>query len=81
MSWPSADPGSTLAESILDMARVLRLKVVAEGVETPLQADFLRRRGCDFAQGYLFSRAVEASAFEALLAHGGRLPVAAVAVA
>jgi diguanylate cyclase (GGDEF)-like protein/PAS domain S-box-containing protein len=77
----SADPGSTLAESILDMARVLRLKVVAEGVETPLQADFLRRRGCDFAQGYLFSRAVDASAFEALLAQGGMLPVAAVAVA
>ena len=74
----SADPGTTLAESILDMARVLRLKVVAEGVETPLQADFLRRRGCDFAQGYLFSRAVEPSAFEALLALGGVLPVAAM---
>ncbi|MFZ0918585.1 MAG: EAL domain-containing protein [Candidatus Dormiibacterota bacterium] len=74
----SADPGTTLAESILDMARVLRLKVVAEGVETPLQADFLRRRGCDFAQGYLFSRAVEPSAFEALLAQGGVLPVAAM---
>jgi diguanylate cyclase (GGDEF)-like protein/PAS domain S-box-containing protein len=77
----SADPGTTLAESILDMARVLRLKVVAEGVETPLQADFLRRRGCDFAQGYLFSRAVEPSAFAALLAQGGQLPVAAMAIA
>lgn len=76
-----ANPGSTLAESILDMARVLRLKVVAEGVETSLQADFLRSRGCDFAQGYLFSRAVEPSAFEALLAHGGRLGVAAAAIA
>jgi diguanylate cyclase (GGDEF)-like protein/PAS domain S-box-containing protein len=77
----SPDPGTTLAESILDMARVLRLKVVAEGVETPLQADFLRRRGCDFAQGYLFSRAVEPSAFAALLAQGGKLPVAAMAIA
>ncbi|MFZ2033148.1 MAG: EAL domain-containing protein [Candidatus Dormiibacterota bacterium] len=76
-----ANAGSTLAESILDMARVLRLKVVAEGVETSLQADFLRSRGCDFAQGYLFSRAVEPSAFEALLAHGGRLGVAAAAIA
>jgi diguanylate cyclase (GGDEF)-like protein/PAS domain S-box-containing protein len=76
-----ADPGSTLAESILDMARVLRLKVVAEGVETSLQADFLRRRGCDFAQGYLFSRAVESSDFEALLARGGRLGVVAAAIA
>jgi diguanylate cyclase (GGDEF)-like protein len=62
-----ANPGSTLAESILDMARVLGLKVVAEGVETSSQADYLRRRGCDFAQGYLFSRPIEARAFEALL--------------
>jgi diguanylate cyclase (GGDEF)-like protein/PAS domain S-box-containing protein len=76
-----ANPGSTLAESILDMARVLRLKVVAEGVETSLQADFLRSRGCDFAQGYLFSRAVDPSAFEALLTHSGRLGVAAAAIA
>ncbi len=75
------DPGSTLAESILDMARVLRLKVVAEGVETSLQADFLRSRGCDFAQGYLFSRAVEPAAFEALIAQGERLGMAAVAIA
>ena len=66
----AANPGSTLAESILDMARVLGLKVVAEGVETSSQADFLRRRGCDFAQGYLFSRAIESSAFEALLVGG-----------
>jgi diguanylate cyclase (GGDEF)-like protein/PAS domain S-box-containing protein len=77
----SVDPGSTLAGSILDMARVLHLKVVAEGVETALQADFLRRRGCDFAQGYLFSPAVDASAFEALLARGSMLPAIAVAIA
>jgi EAL domain-containing protein (putative c-di-GMP-specific phosphodiesterase class I) len=63
----AADPGSTLADSILDMARVLGLKVVAEGVETSSQADFLRGRGCDFAQGYLFSTAVEPAAFAALL--------------
>jgi diguanylate cyclase (GGDEF)-like protein len=66
----AATPGSTLAESILDMARVLGLKVVAEGVETSSQAEFLRRRGCDFAQGYLFSRPLEPGAFAALLAEG-----------
>jgi diguanylate cyclase (GGDEF)-like protein/PAS domain S-box-containing protein len=78
-----ANPGSTLADTILDMARVLGLKVVAEGVETSLQADFLRRRGCDFAQGYLFSRAVEARVFEALLIEGGSLeaPNAEAAIA
>jgi diguanylate cyclase len=64
-------PGSTLAESILDMARVLGLKVVAEGVETSRQADFLRTHGCDFAQGYLFSRPVGVAAFEALLVEAG----------
>ena len=62
------DPGSTLAESILDMARVLGLKVVAEGVETATQAAYLRHRNCDLAQGYLFSRPLEPAAFEALLA-------------
>jgi len=64
----AADPGSTLAESILDMARVLGLKVVAEGVETAAQAAYLRHRNCDLAQGYLFSRPLEPAAFEALLA-------------
>jgi diguanylate cyclase (GGDEF)-like protein/PAS domain S-box-containing protein len=64
----AADPGSTLAESILDMARVVGLKVVAEGVETAAQAAYLRNRSCDFAQGYLFSRPLEPAAFEALLA-------------
>ncbi|HEY6783149.1 MAG TPA: EAL domain-containing protein [Candidatus Dormibacteraeota bacterium] len=64
----AADPGSTLAASILDMARALGLKVVAEGVETPTQAAYLRHRSCDFAQGYLFSRPLEPAAFEALLA-------------
>ena len=72
---------STLAESILDMARVLGLKVVAEGVETSAQAEFLRRRGCDFAQGYLFSRPVEPLAFAALVMQGGSLRVPAAAVA
>jgi diguanylate cyclase (GGDEF)-like protein/PAS domain S-box-containing protein len=78
----SLQPGSTLAESILDMARVLGLKVVAEGVETSRQADFLRKHGCDFAQGYLFSRPVGASSFEALLTATapGSMVVAAAAV-
>ncbi len=75
-------PGSTLAESILDMARVLGLEVVAEGVETSRQADFLRSHGCDFAQGYLFSRPVGVARFEALLEAGGpRMGVIEPAVA
>jgi len=76
-----ATPGSTLAESIIEMARVLGLKVVAEGVETSGQADFLRTHGCDFAQGYLFSRPLEAAAFAALVVQGGSVRVPAAAIA
>ncbi|WP_420546710.1 EAL domain-containing protein [Curvivirga sp.] len=45
-----------LVDSILNMAKSLKLEVVAEGVETQEQEDILRERGCDFVQGYLHSR-------------------------
>ena len=41
---------------MLSLARMLDLRVVAEGVETPRQAEFLRSRGCDAMQGYLFAK-------------------------
>ena len=41
---------------MLSMAKHLRLRVVAEGVETPAQADFLNSAGCDCLQGYLYGR-------------------------
>ncbi len=47
--------GATLVGSILEMARVLHLEVVAEGVESQDQADFLMRNDCELGQGYLFS--------------------------
>jgi diguanylate cyclase (GGDEF)-like protein/PAS domain S-box-containing protein len=46
--------GPMLVDTILEMAHVLGLEVVAEGVETHTQADHLRERGCHFAQGFLF---------------------------
>jgi diguanylate cyclase (GGDEF)-like protein len=50
------DPGDTaIVEMILSMARHLSLKVVAEGVETQAQADFLAARGCHAMQGFLYS--------------------------
>jgi sensor c-di-GMP phosphodiesterase-like protein len=56
-----------IVEMILAMAETLGLKTVAEGVETPLQADFLRRRGCSMAQGFLYSPPLPAEDFLILL--------------
>ena len=50
------------------MARSLDLDVIAEGVETPEQLDFLQRAQCPKLQGYLFSRPVAAAQIEALAA-------------
>ena len=49
------------------MAHSLELKVVAEGVETQAQMDFLKSQNCDEIQGYLISRPVEAGALAELL--------------
>lgn len=59
-----------LCEAMIAMAHRLGLQVVAEGVETEEQCRLLVEAGCDFAQGYLFSRPVESAAFEALLRTG-----------
>jgi diguanylate cyclase (GGDEF)-like protein/PAS domain S-box-containing protein len=56
-----------LCEAIIVMAHRLDIKVVAEGVETRQQYDLLRAAGCDYAQGYLFSRPIPADEFERLL--------------
>jgi len=43
------------------------MKVIAEGIETPEQRDLLRAAGCDFGQGYLFSRPLAGEEFERFL--------------
>ena len=50
------------------MAQCLNLRVIAEGVETQQQLEFLQRHGCDMAQGYYFSRPVSVAKFEVLMA-------------
>ncbi len=50
-----------LVDTIIDMAVQLGLKVIAEGVETSEQADYLRERGVQFAQGFYFGRPVPVS--------------------
>ena len=53
-----------LVETIIMMGHQLGLRVVAEGVETEQQRDFLQDRDCDFLQGYLYSRPIPAAEFE-----------------
>ena len=53
-----------LCEAMIVMAHKLGLKVVAEGIETPLQRNLLERAGCDYGQGYLFARPMPVDAFE-----------------
>jgi EAL domain-containing protein (putative c-di-GMP-specific phosphodiesterase class I) len=52
---------------VISLGHSLRLKVVAEGVETAAQLDFLRDHGCDEVQGYFFSKPVPPEEFERLL--------------
>lgn len=54
---------AAIARSIIALGQTMRLEVVAEGVETAGQREFLRRSGCAYAQGYLFGRPVEAAEF------------------
>ena len=63
---------AAIVGAIVAMARSLKLTVIAEGVETGQQLDFLRSLNCDEYQGYLFSKPVPASDFARLLAENTR---------
>ncbi len=54
-------PSEAIIRAVLDLGRSLGIKTTAEGVETPEQLAWLKAAGCDFGQGYLFSRPVAAA--------------------
>lgn len=62
-----------VAEGLIELAHRLRLKVTAEGVETPEQLAYLSRSGCDYFQGYLASKPLSPERFQELLGDGGHL--------
>lgn len=59
--------GLVLCEAIIGMAHKLGLKTIAEGIETEQQRALLAKMGCDYGQGFLFSRPVQPKEFEKLL--------------
>ncbi|GAB4347415.1 MAG: EAL domain-containing protein [Gammaproteobacteria bacterium] len=68
MTFDPTDAG--IIESIVTLAKSMSLQTVAEGVETPEQALALRRLGCDYLQGYLFTEPLAAAGIEPLLKRG-----------
>jgi len=64
----TSDPNdAAIVQAIIVMTEALGLNVIAEGVETEAQRDFLGKHGCHAFQGYLFSKPVVVKEFEALL--------------
>ncbi|MGB3222256.1 MAG: EAL domain-containing protein [Desulforhopalus sp.] len=62
------DPGSAaIAKTIISLAHNLNLLVIAEGVETEAQLNYLRNQGCDEMQGYLFSKPISADDFAKII--------------
>jgi diguanylate cyclase (GGDEF)-like protein/PAS domain S-box-containing protein len=75
ISHITTDQGdATIAKAIINLAHSLRLRVVAEGVETQAQLDFLRAHGCDEMQGYYFAKPMSASECARAVIEGWRLP-------
>ncbi|NRO98388.1 EAL domain-containing protein [Paraburkholderia sp. NMBU_R16] len=69
-----AGDSGAIATAIVTLAKTLGLAVIAEGVETAAQRDFLLSLGCFDAQGYLYSKPLDVDAATRLLVDGGTLP-------
>ncbi len=67
----ATDPNdAAIVQTIIAMTETLRLNVIAEGVETEAQHEFLELRGCHAFQGYLFGKPVPIEQFEDMLRGG-----------
>lgn len=73
MDEQSAGKGYGILEAIISMARFMGLKIIAEGVETKEQMDYLLDMGCTYGQGYYFYHPMPMKVFEPLLADENNL--------
>ncbi len=64
---PANADSITIVSAIIAMAKEMSINVLAEGVETAEQVEFLRKKGCNYIQGYYFSKPVDVNAFTQLL--------------
>ena len=64
---PDDEDDRTVAAAVISLGQKLKLKVIAEGVETAEQADFLRRNSCDEIQGYHLSKPIPPEDFAAFV--------------
>jgi EAL domain-containing protein (putative c-di-GMP-specific phosphodiesterase class I) len=64
---PGNNDSVTIVSAILAMAKELKIKSLAEGVETEEQLNFLKAKGCDYIQGYYFSKPIDVNLFTQFL--------------
>ena len=64
------DRGLAVLSSVIKMSHLLKLPIVAEGVETKEQAEYLKSQGCEYVQGYLFGKPMPVAEYEKLLKRG-----------
>jgi EAL domain-containing protein (putative c-di-GMP-specific phosphodiesterase class I) len=65
-----SEDGAAMVGAIIELARGLRMRVIAEGVETEAELDYLKLRGCDEVQGHVYAQAVSGADVEAMLRAG-----------
>jgi diguanylate cyclase (GGDEF)-like protein/PAS domain S-box-containing protein len=68
---------AAIVRAIVTLGHGLGMEILAEGVETPAQAEHLREEGCDFAQGYYFARPMPEADFTKLLSSGSLFSLSA----
>lgn len=69
---PENQKENIIISSVIDMAKKLKIKTVAEGVETKLQCEMLKRIGCDIAQGFYYAKPMHEDSFRTLLSQSAK---------